>query len=289
MVEDTGQNLRPAPDSATTATKEASVPAVLHNRALIMTSPRWKPGSSPLLGGDSPVIGPARAVVEPIRLDVASVTAQGDRATRRRTSVLLVAAMLLAIAALALTGGRVAYLADIRVRWAPLMLAALALAVTITTLFPQGNAVAHRVINLATYAVAIAVLWRNRTLPGLPAALVGTALNVTAITANNGVMPAWRPALDIAGLPAASHDFLSSTALTHPRLLILGDILAVPSWVPFANVFSIGDVLIVAGISFTILCLGDSRLIPSRTRARSRARHHDAETHQSQRQQALAD
>jgi hypothetical protein len=188
--------------------------------------------------------------------------------------------MVLAIAALALTGGRVAQLADVRVRWAPLMLAALALAVAITTLFPQGNAGVHRSINLATYAVAIAVLWRNRTLPGIRAALVGTVLNVTAITANNGIMPAWRPALDVAGLPAASPGFLSSTALTHPHLLILGDIFAVPSWVPFANVFSLGDVLIVAGISFTVLCLGGSRLIPSRTRARSRARHDPTRAHQ---------
>jgi hypothetical protein len=195
--------------------------------------------------------------------------------------------MLLAIAALALTGGRVAQLADVRVRWAPLMLGALALAVAVTTLFPQGSAGAHRLINLATYGIAIAVLWRNRTLPGIRAALVGATLNVTAITANNGVMPAWRHALDIAGLPAASPGFLSSTALTHPRLLILGDIFAVPSWMPFANVFSIGDVLIVAGISFTLLCLGDSRLIPSRTRARSRA--NQDRTHQSQRQQAPAD
>jgi hypothetical protein len=201
--------------------------------------------------------------------------------------VLLVLAIVLVIAALALTGGRIAQLAEARVRWAPLMLGALAVAVAVTTLLPQGSAGAHRAINLATYGIAITVLWRNRRLPGMHAALIGTTLNVTAITANHGVMPAWRHALDIAGLPAASPGFLSSTALTHPRLLILGDIFAVPRWVPFANVFSIGDVLVVAGISFTILCLGDSRLIPSRTRARSRARH--ARTQPSQKQRALAD
>jgi hypothetical protein len=187
--------------------------------------------------------------------------------------VLLVAAMFVPIAALALTGGRVAYLADVRIRWAPLLLGALAVAITITTLRPEGSAGAHRLINLATYAVALAVLWRNRSLPGLPTVFVGTALNVTAITANNGVMPAWRHALDIAGLPAKSPGFLSSTAISHPRLLLLGDIFAVPRWVPFANVFSIGDVLIVAGISFSILCVGGSRLIPARTRMRSQATH----------------
>ena len=86
---------------------------------------------------------------------------------------------------------------------------------------------------------------------------------MTAITANNGVMPAWRPALDFAKLPPTSPDFLSSAQLANPRLLVLGDVFAVPGWVPFANVFSVGDVLIVAGVSFAFLCLGRSRLVPA--------------------------
>ena len=81
-------------------------------------------------------------------------------------------------------------------------------------------------------------------------------------------MPAWRPALRVAGLAASSPGFLSSTAVSHPRLLLIGDIFAVPSRVPFANVFSLGDVLIVAGISSTILCVGGSRLIPPGIRMR---------------------
>lgn len=204
--------------------------------------------------------------------------------------MLLVTALLVPLVTLVLTGGRLAQLADIRFRWAPLLLAALAVAITITTLLPQGDANAHRWINLTTYAVAIAILWRNRALPGLRAALIGTMLNVTAITANNGVMPATRHALHIAGLPATSHDFLSSTAIRHPRLLFLGDIFAVPRWVPFANVFSIGDILIVAGISYTILCLGGSHLIPASTRTRHRRTHHEPrDEHQTRPAQALAD
>ena len=201
---------------------------------------------------------------------------QDHRVRRRQNSVLLVAAMLLPITALQLTGGSIRHLVDVRFHWTPLMLGALAVAITITTLVPQGSGEVHRWINLATYAAALAVLWRNRPLPGLPTTLIGAGLNVTAITANNGIMPAWRPALDLAKLPPTSPDFLSSAQLATPRLLVLGDVFAVPGWVPFANVFSAGDVLIVIGISFAFLCLGKSRLVPARvlTRCESRIRDH---------------
>jgi hypothetical protein len=37
-----------------------------------------------------------------------------------------------------------------------------------------------------------------------------------------------------------------------PVLALLTDIFAVPAWVPFANVFSVGDVLIAIGIAVAI-------------------------------------
>jgi hypothetical protein len=43
--------------------------------------------------------------------------------------------------------------------------------------------------------------------------------------------------------------------LAHPRLSFLGDIFAVPRELPFANVFSIGDVLIAAGAIVVIHAL----------------------------------
>jgi hypothetical protein len=36
--------------------------------------------------------------------------------------------------------------------------------------------------------------------------------------------------------------------LAHPHLGFLGDVLPMPSWMPLANVFSIGDVLIAVGV-----------------------------------------
>src|SRR5262249_31705803 len=48
-------------------------------------------------------------------------------------------------------------------------------------------------------------------------------------------------------LPLHVDHFTNSTTVAHPKLWFLGDALATPSWFPFANVFSIGDVLIIVG------------------------------------------
>ena len=40
--------------------------------------------------------------------------------------------------------------------------------------------------------------------------------------------------------------------MAHPALELLTDIFAMPHWMPFANVFSIGDVLISVGVGIVI-------------------------------------
>ena len=174
--------------------------------------------------------------------------------------VLLVVALLPFIALVPLTGGSVRNFADLRLRWTPLLFGALALAVVVTTLFPAGDRDVHRALNYLAYLAAIVVLARNRAVPGLRTIAVGTVGNMVAIAANRGVMPASVSALRLAGLPVSDRGFLSSNVVAHPTLSMLGDIFAVPKWVPFANVFSIGDVLIVAGAAWAILAIGQSWL-----------------------------
>jgi len=41
--------------------------------------------------------------------------------------------------------------------------------------------------------------------------------------------------------------------LSHPNLAIFTDIFAIPSWMPLANVFSIGDVLIATGVAVIVI------------------------------------
>ena len=72
-----------------------------------------------------------------------------------------------------------------------------------------------------------------------------------------------------------STEFLNSAAVPHPRLLFLGDILAVPHAVPFANVYSIGDVCIAIGVAIAIHGLAGSRLVPRRPPTAAPNRRHN--------------
>ena len=63
-------------------------------------------------------------------------------------------------------------------------------------------------------------------------------------------MPADANAMELAGLPPGDH--ANSVVLADPALRPLTDIFALPAWLPMANVFSIGDVLIAVGIVWTI-------------------------------------
>ncbi len=113
---------------------------------------------------------------------------------------------------------------------------------------PLARVAISNAIHLGTYALCLAFLWINRRVPGGRLIAVGTACNLAAIVANGGTMPADPDAWRAAGLPEFDPTvFENSRALSSPRLLFLGDIFHIPAGWPLANVFSIGDVLIVAG------------------------------------------
>ena len=118
---------------------------------------------------------------------------------------------------------------------------------------------------LSTLAVLVAVL-RNAAIPGLLVVASGAAANLAAILANGGYMPANPDAVVAAGRHAA--DAYSNSALAlHPALAPLTDVFALPSWLPWANVFSVGDVLIGAGVAIAIVAAmrsarGASRNLP---------------------------
>ena len=104
-----------------------------------------------------------------------------------------------------------------------------------------------KLIHLGTYAILVTFIVLNRHIPGAWMIALGTAFNLIAIVANGGSMPASRWALEYAGKHIPSEAFQNSAALAHPKLLFLGDVFALPYGVPLANVFSVGDVLIVLG------------------------------------------
>jgi hypothetical protein len=104
------------------------------------------------------------------------------------------------------------------------------------------------VLYVASTLAVLAALLRNLEQPWFPLIALGAGLNLLAIVANGGVMPADPAALAAAGLLDRSGAAFSNTAaMPGAAFAFLGDNLATPSWLPFANVLSIGDVLIGLG------------------------------------------
>ena len=149
-------------------------------------------------------------------------------------------------------GGRIDRLAELRIRWA--WLAIVALAAQVVLFLPTvGDALgplAPWIYALSSGAILV-VLLVNLRVPGLPLVAAGTACNLAAIVANGGYMPVSPEALASLGW-SEPPGYSNSAAVADPALAPLTDILAMPSWLPFANVFSLGDVLIAVGIAAAI-------------------------------------
>ena len=124
--------------------------------------------------------------------------------------------------------------------WATLILQVVALQVEM----PHGLAAT---VHIGTYVAAVAFLWLNRAFPGVLIVGAGAFINGAVIALNGGTLPASAAAVERAGLdPDLAFD--NSAVLEDPVLPWLGDVFAWPAPLPLANTFSVGDVLIVAGV-----------------------------------------
>jgi hypothetical protein len=165
--------------------------------------------------------------------------------------LVLLTALIAGVAAGYLAGGRLRNLEHLTLRRPWLVLAALALQVAafspVGAVLPQPTTV---VLHLVSYGLLAWFVLLNRRRLGVAIAGLGLVLNLVVIIANGGFMPASRAALELAGASYGGETSNNSAVIgAGTRLEFLGDVFAVPSWVPAANVFSIGDLLIVAGVS----------------------------------------
>lgn len=166
------------------------------------------------------------------------------------------------VAVLGVSGSHLGALSSLRFRavWLIYLALGLQLLVTVTSVVP---ATPSRIIQLGSYVVLAVFLIANQRLPHMRIVVLGAALNIAAIAANGGVMPARAGALRAAGVGHPnSQAFENSTPVQHARIPWLGDEFDLPQPVPFSNVFSIGDILIVAG--GLLLVSGATRDRPNR-------------------------
>jgi hypothetical protein len=152
-----------------------------------------------------------------------------------------------------LLGGRLDGLAGLSFRWVGVAIAGLAVQVVLFSA-PVGREVRDigpLLYAASTGAVLVFVLV-NLRIRGMAVVALGAGLNLLAILANGGTMPASRAALATAGL-GSSGGYANSREIASPVLGPLGDVFALPASVPLANVFSVGDVLIALGIILVIV------------------------------------
>ena len=160
-----------------------------------------------------------------------------------------------------LLGGRFSALEDLRLRALPLFYIGLTLQLSAFPLHafpwrtPDRVAV---VLWLVSYGVFVLACSFNARVPGVPFVAAGMLCNLLAIVPNGGHMPALPSALRAAGLHFSVNR--NSIAAPTPHLAWLVDRWAAPSWVPWANVYSVGDVLIAVG--GLVFALGAMKALP---------------------------
>ena len=174
--------------------------------------------------------------------------------------MIIVAAYLLVLASVPVLGGSLALLGTLRpIRvWA----VAVAMALQILVVNLVEGVIAAPVaaaVHLVSYGFALWFAWGNRRIAGMVVMVVGGLANLAAIAANGGVMPASASALASAGRAAHAEVFQNSQAVSGARLWFLGDVFAWPAPLPLANVFSVGDVLLVLGAAMTLHTVCRSR------------------------------
>ena len=173
------------------------------------------------------------------------------------------------IAVALLRGGALVNLVELRLRWAPLVLAALAVQLLIFTPFRAEPLIQAWTTQLYMLSMALLTLWvgLNWRIPGMALMALGLLSNFAAIAANSGYMPVSPESARYAGrleryaaegLPVANNSIATGD---QARLWLLTDILPIPAGMPFANVYSIGDVLLTLGGA--LLCYRTIRQPPA--------------------------
>jgi hypothetical protein len=166
--------------------------------------------------------------------------------------MIIVAAALIGVLAAALAGADLRRLVHLPVQRLWLVWVAIGVQVGVLSLLgpflagPVGN-----VIHLSTYGFVAVFVVMNRKIPGVTAMGIGGGMNLAAIIANGGVMPASATAWRIAGKGALS-GFENSLPVDDAKLAWLGDVFALPAGWPLANVFSAGDVVLVVGLVWMV-------------------------------------
>ena len=160
-------------------------------------------------------------------------------------------AFLLLLVTVPLAGGRLSRLAGLRLEGVGLIVLALGLQVLMASVLPvvlpQTPHLLLIGLHAASYAVIAWTLWLNRAVPGLVLVALGGGTNAAVIALNGGTLPADPHALAEAGFTVEAGEYKNSGVVEDAVLPWLGDVMATPAWLPFRNVISLGDIVVLVG------------------------------------------
>jgi hypothetical protein len=153
-----------------------------------------------------------------------------------------------------------AQIAAIQLRWAWLALLALVLQWPLlrAPAGPTRALAVQQALFLLSHLALLIFVWRNRRQPGFLVVGLGVACNLLVILVNGGFMPITpetlariNPGSSPEWWPIGSHyghskDIILGQGAT--RLWFLSDVLVLPPPFPWPTAFSLGDLLIAAGI-----------------------------------------
>lgn len=158
------------------------------------------------------------------------------------------------ILAAAVAGADLRRLGDVRLQHGWLILAAFALQLLVFAIPWTSHVLAGTTVtvHVMSYGLLLAFAAVNLREPGFVVAALGLASNTLVIVLNHGRMPValsvWRSTGKASGaITETGHYNNNVLASAHTHLAFLGDVLPLPAAVPFANAFSIGDLLLLVG------------------------------------------
>lgn len=175
--------------------------------------------------------------------------------------MILVVATIIALLIALLRGGRLTRLAELRLRYAWLVLAAVVLQyLLVYDILPwpalPGISLVY-LLTVVSYLMLLGMVWANRSLPGMLLVGLGIASNLIVMMANGGWMPITPEAVEWLGHSSrvaegsvarvwGSKDIVLPRGST--RLWWLSDVFVLVPPFPVASAFSIGDMLTAVGV-----------------------------------------
>ncbi len=148
------------------------------------------------------------------------------------------------------------------IRWAWLAIGGMGLQLTLMVPAISGFlASSAPLVYIGSSVLVLGCVLRNLKVPGFAFIALGGVSNLVAIVANGGYMPVSPDAARAVG-HTITRGYTNTVELVRPALEALTDIIVVPPPLPLANVYSIGDLLIVIGLSIALVSAIHGRATP---------------------------